>query len=264
MLRPGAWNWRSPGGTLHCRSSRRVALYRPLAVGTIVFRHSPGQANLSPDGLYSKIRNPIYVFSGLLVLGILIALQYRYALLLLLVLIPVQIVRARQEAKRPRSQVRRPVPEIPGGNLVLAGCIISSSAKGKSRGVNMGKFVSVPVILALALSGISSVAGSSAAQAQVVPGARRESQGSGCGLARPEVRAGGRCPAAGNRSLRRVVEVAGRQEVQGQRQDRGQDCDRSIGARSDRGPAKHENRRPRDRGQGPQQGFSRFAAGNHF
>jgi len=49
--------------------------------------------------VYSKIRNPIYVFSGLLVTGVLIALQYRYAFLLLLVLIPAQIVRARQEGK---------------------------------------------------------------------------------------------------------------------------------------------------------------------
>jgi len=39
------------------------------------------------------------VFSALLLLGVLIALQYRYALILLLVLIPIQIARAHQEAK---------------------------------------------------------------------------------------------------------------------------------------------------------------------
>jgi protein-S-isoprenylcysteine O-methyltransferase Ste14 len=50
-------------------------------------------------GIYSKIRNPIYVFSALLLLGALIALQYRYALLLLLVLIPIQMARAHQEAQ---------------------------------------------------------------------------------------------------------------------------------------------------------------------
>ena len=60
---------------------------------------TPQARKLVTHGVYSKIRNPIYVFSGLLVTGVLIALQYRYAFLLLLVLIPAQIVRARQEGK---------------------------------------------------------------------------------------------------------------------------------------------------------------------
>jgi protein-S-isoprenylcysteine O-methyltransferase Ste14 len=63
------------------------------------FSVTPQARKLVTHGVYSKIRNPIYVFSGLLVTGVLIALQYRYAFLLLLVLIPAQIVRARQEGK---------------------------------------------------------------------------------------------------------------------------------------------------------------------
>ena len=63
------------------------------------FPVTPQARELVTWGLYSKIRNPIYVFSALLLLGVLIALQYRYALLLLLVLVPIQIVRAHQEAK---------------------------------------------------------------------------------------------------------------------------------------------------------------------
>ena len=63
------------------------------------FSVTPQARELVTWGLYSKIRNPIYVFSALLLLGVLIALQYRYALLLLLVLVPIQIVRAHQEAK---------------------------------------------------------------------------------------------------------------------------------------------------------------------
>ena len=63
------------------------------------FSVTPQARELVTWGLYSKIRNPIYVFSALMLLGVLIALQYRYALLLLVVLVPVQIIRAHQEAK---------------------------------------------------------------------------------------------------------------------------------------------------------------------
>jgi protein-S-isoprenylcysteine O-methyltransferase Ste14 len=63
------------------------------------FSVTPQARELVTWGIYSKIRNPIYVFSALLLLGVLIALQYRYALTLLLVLIPIQIARAHQEAK---------------------------------------------------------------------------------------------------------------------------------------------------------------------
>jgi protein-S-isoprenylcysteine O-methyltransferase Ste14 len=63
------------------------------------FSVTPQARELVTQGVYSKIRNPIYVFSALLLAGVLIALQYRYALLLLVVVIPVQMVRAHQEAK---------------------------------------------------------------------------------------------------------------------------------------------------------------------
>ncbi len=63
------------------------------------FSVTPQARELVTWGIYSKIRNPIYVFSALLLLGVLIALQYRYAFLLLLVLVPIQIIRAHQEAK---------------------------------------------------------------------------------------------------------------------------------------------------------------------
>jgi len=54
---------------------------------------------LVTHGVYSKIRNPIYVFSGLLILGFLLALQRPYLLPILVVLIPIQIVRACKEAE---------------------------------------------------------------------------------------------------------------------------------------------------------------------
>jgi protein-S-isoprenylcysteine O-methyltransferase Ste14 len=98
VLRPGQWNWARLAGLC-------VAI--PAAVLLFTARWQLGQSfSVTPQarelvtwGVYSKIRNPMYVFSALLVLGVLIALQYRYAFLLLVVLIPLQIVRARQEAR---------------------------------------------------------------------------------------------------------------------------------------------------------------------
>lgn len=97
LLRPGVWNAARMAG---------LCIALPAAVLLFTARWQLGQSfSVTPQakelvtrGLYAKIRNPIYVFSGLLVLGILISLQYRYALLWLLVLVPIQIVRARQEA----------------------------------------------------------------------------------------------------------------------------------------------------------------------
>ncbi|MGA7856259.1 MAG: isoprenylcysteine carboxylmethyltransferase family protein [Candidatus Acidiferrales bacterium] len=54
---------------------------------------------LVTHGLYSRIRNPIYVFGGLVVASFLLYLNQPYALLIFVVLIPLQIYRARNEAK---------------------------------------------------------------------------------------------------------------------------------------------------------------------
>jgi protein-S-isoprenylcysteine O-methyltransferase Ste14 len=61
------------------------------------FSVTPQARALVTHGVYSKVRNPIYVFSGLTLLGVLIALNSRYAFLLLAVVIPVQVIRAHQE-----------------------------------------------------------------------------------------------------------------------------------------------------------------------
>lgn len=53
---------------------------------------------LVTQGIYSKIRNPIYVFSAFLVLALALTLKNPAVLAFLLILIPVQIVRARKEA----------------------------------------------------------------------------------------------------------------------------------------------------------------------
>lgn len=53
--------------------------------------------HLVATGLYSRIRNPIYVFSSLVIVGIILWLAKPIFLLLLAVIIPVQIYRARKE-----------------------------------------------------------------------------------------------------------------------------------------------------------------------
>jgi protein-S-isoprenylcysteine O-methyltransferase Ste14 len=54
--------------------------------------------NLVTSGVYSRIRNPIYVFGGLILAGV--ALYFRpIFLVLFMLLIPMQIVRARREEK---------------------------------------------------------------------------------------------------------------------------------------------------------------------
>jgi protein-S-isoprenylcysteine O-methyltransferase Ste14 len=50
-------------------------------------------------GLYSRIRNPIYVFGSSLIAGFILALGRPRGLLVLLVIVPFQIWRAHEEAK---------------------------------------------------------------------------------------------------------------------------------------------------------------------
>ena len=54
---------------------------------------------LVTTGLYSRIRNPIYVFSAMFLGGVAIVIGHPMLLLLLCVLVPLQIVRARKESQ---------------------------------------------------------------------------------------------------------------------------------------------------------------------
>ncbi len=105
VFRPGSWNGARLAGFCIAVPAAVLLFTARWQLGKS-FSVNPQARELVTWGLYSKIRNPIYVFSALLLLGVLIALQYRYALLLLLVLIPMQIFRARQEAKSARREVR--------------------------------------------------------------------------------------------------------------------------------------------------------------
>ena len=54
---------------------------------------------LVTTGLYAKIRNPIYIFGELFLVGVAMVLENWVLLLILAVLVPVQIARAKKEAQ---------------------------------------------------------------------------------------------------------------------------------------------------------------------
>ena len=54
---------------------------------------------LVTTGLYSRIRNPIYFFGALLILGVIIWMGRPWLLLIFAVLIPIQVMRSRKEER---------------------------------------------------------------------------------------------------------------------------------------------------------------------
>jgi protein-S-isoprenylcysteine O-methyltransferase Ste14 len=54
---------------------------------------------LVTSGLYSRIRNPIYVFGSLSVAGLMLWSNFPWLLLLFVILLPMQVYRSRNEAR---------------------------------------------------------------------------------------------------------------------------------------------------------------------
>lgn len=65
------------------------------------FSIAPEAGNLVTTGVYSKVRHPVYVFGTLAILGVVLYEHLWPALLAFLVLVPMQILRARAEEKVP-------------------------------------------------------------------------------------------------------------------------------------------------------------------
>jgi protein-S-isoprenylcysteine O-methyltransferase Ste14 len=55
--------------------------------------------NLVTTGLYSRIRNPIYVFGALMIAGVILCAQMPWFLLIFCILIPLQVIRSRKESQ---------------------------------------------------------------------------------------------------------------------------------------------------------------------
>ncbi len=83
-----------------------VLMFPALGVLTVAriqlgdsFTLSPQAKQLVTHGIYSRIRNPIYVFSAIALAGLFLFLERPYLLLLLVPLLFVQAIRARAEAR---------------------------------------------------------------------------------------------------------------------------------------------------------------------
>jgi protein-S-isoprenylcysteine O-methyltransferase Ste14 len=63
------------------------------------FSVSPQAKELVTHGLYSRIRNPIYVFVGVMWLGLIVALRLYWLLLPFFALLVMQMIRVGKEAK---------------------------------------------------------------------------------------------------------------------------------------------------------------------
>jgi protein-S-isoprenylcysteine O-methyltransferase Ste14 len=61
------------------------------------FSITPQARILVTHGIYSKARHPVYVFSAFVVVGLALFLNLPWMLLVLIVLVPMQIMRARKE-----------------------------------------------------------------------------------------------------------------------------------------------------------------------
>jgi protein-S-isoprenylcysteine O-methyltransferase Ste14 len=95
---PGAWNLARWIGLVITIPSVILLLTARLQLGSS-FSVTPQARHLVTNGIYSRIRNPIYIFGGLAVLGVVLALQKPLLYIIFIILIPIQIVRAHKEAK---------------------------------------------------------------------------------------------------------------------------------------------------------------------
>jgi protein-S-isoprenylcysteine O-methyltransferase Ste14 len=95
---PGEWNAERWTGAIIAVPSMILLLTARFQLGKS-FSVSPQARKLVTHGLYSKIRNPMYVFSALLVLGLLLTLQRPVLFVIIAVLIPTQIMRVRREER---------------------------------------------------------------------------------------------------------------------------------------------------------------------
>jgi protein-S-isoprenylcysteine O-methyltransferase Ste14 len=98
VLWTGPWNEARYAGILLAMTGIALLLVARVQLGKS-FSVTAQARKLVIHGLYSRIRNPIYVFSAMMVLGVLLVVQKPEWFLLFAVLIVVQTLRARKEAR---------------------------------------------------------------------------------------------------------------------------------------------------------------------
>ena len=85
-------------GNCDCRAGISLLVAARIELGR-AFSVRAKATTLVTTGVYSRIRNPIYVFSALMILGIIIWMGRPWLLVVFAVLIPLQVVRARKEGR---------------------------------------------------------------------------------------------------------------------------------------------------------------------
>ncbi len=98
FLRPGDWDWQRRAGTaLTLVGMTGIAVARYQLGRSFAIRAEARQ--LVTHGVYSKIRNPIYVFGSVLVAGLVLVLHRPGLWLLVVFIIIMQTLRAHREAQ---------------------------------------------------------------------------------------------------------------------------------------------------------------------
>ena len=90
--------WDEDCGAAITGTSLALLIVARLQLGA-AFSIQPRAKMLVTTGLYSRIRNPIYVFGEFILIGLSMLVERWQILLLAAALIPVQVVRARKEAR---------------------------------------------------------------------------------------------------------------------------------------------------------------------
>ena len=98
LYAPGPWDLQRISGTVLAITSIVLLALSRYQLGKSFSVRAQAKA-LVTHGIYSRIRNPIYVFSGLMAIGIFLIFHRPKLFLLFLILVPVQLLRARQESR---------------------------------------------------------------------------------------------------------------------------------------------------------------------
>ncbi len=97
-LHPAVWAFGNVVGIALAIAAYLLWVTARLQLGNS-FSVSAQATELVTHGLYSKIRNPVYVFGTIFISGFALAVNKPVFLLALFAIVPMQVVRARAEAK---------------------------------------------------------------------------------------------------------------------------------------------------------------------
>ena len=95
---PRPWNWAHWLGLAISAPALVLLFVARLQLGGS-FSITPQARQLVTHGLYSKIRNPIYFFGEIMIAGFFVAIHRPLLLVVLAIVTPIQVVRARKESK---------------------------------------------------------------------------------------------------------------------------------------------------------------------